>query len=107
MTIKYEEYALLEFFCGFPEVLDEIAEVYQYFYRDKVGHIFSLYISTFDDIAVLKLKHKKLKDPLFSLCLEDVYEIEADKEKLTVIDAGKPFVQVRLRPSITFKFLNL
>jgi hypothetical protein len=61
----------------------------------------------FEGAAILTLKHKELKNPLFSLCLEDVYEIEADQEKLTVIDAGKPFVQVRLRPGINFEFLNL
>ena len=105
MTIKYNEDDLLELFWDFPKVIDEEAEIYEYSYRSKTGHKFSLYMSTYEDTAILTLEHEELKDPIISFELDKVDEIKADQEKLTVVRSGEPFVQVYIRPGITMKFL--
>ncbi|SDC97511.1 hypothetical protein SAMN04488112_1255 [Melghirimyces thermohalophilus] len=101
MSIKYNEYLLLELFNSEPLIIDREAEIYKYQIKGEMGFELTLYFSVYDQYATVRLGCKELKKPIFEVDMENVVEIRAGKEKISFFkqESQEPVFQVRISPS--------
>lgn len=103
--IRYDEYELLELFCGFPNTIDEEAEILDYRYTDSYGFSLSLYLSAYDEEALVILEHDKFIKPIFSLDLNEVRTIKGTPDKLVLVTINKEIL-VYFKPNFSLS-INL
>ncbi|GAC43357.1 hypothetical protein [Paenibacillus popilliae] len=102
MSIRFDEYKLLEIFCNEPKILVEEAEIYLYSTGYVKDFLFELYFSTFDEHVSVRLEHKHLVNPIFDIGLDNISTIRCDEEKIELCrDEENPVLRIYMKPSVT------
>ncbi|MCI1696856.1 hypothetical protein [Aneurinibacillus aneurinilyticus] len=102
MSIRFDEYKLLELFGNEPKVIDEEAEIYVYSTGYVDEFLFELYFSTYDERVSVRLEYKNLSNPIFEVGLDNISRIICDEEKIEFCrDIENPVLRIYIRPSVT------
>ncbi|UFJ41429.1 hypothetical protein LOK74_02515 [Brevibacillus humidisoli] len=101
MSIKFDEYLLLELFESEPIIIDSEAEIYKYQKKDNIGLAIILYFSVYDQYATVRLEHKDIIKPLFEVEINNLRLIDADNEKISLFkqESKEPAIQIIISPS--------
>ena len=106
MSIKYDEYELLELFFQEPVfVHDKETGMYIYKQDNSDGFTLTMYLSIHEGICKISLCHSTCLNPLFDLRLMNVSCIKGDKEKLVISqNSHQPNVIVYFKPNYALRF---
>ena len=111
-SIGFEQHEFLTFFDT-EDVLEKEAGIVRYSVRDENKMLFSLYISTYDQYAIVSLKYGDVEKYVFEVGMRNISRISCDKQNLYFYknkedhlcsqqDANliEPFLIVNVKPTV-------
>jgi len=103
MSTVYDKKTFVKIFDSF-RVHDEIAEIIKFFLSSENDLMFTLYISPYDEYAVVMLKKKGVVRWIFDVCVENLDSIVYEESSLKFYrkdGLGEPAMVVVLEPAIS------
>lgn len=106
MFIKYDEFELLELFTNEPKEIDgKDAGIFVYKIDDDNGFQFTMYISVYENLCCLTLKHKNLEKPIFDFEIQNVIQITTKESAVMIKQEGKDeMIVMHFMPNFSLDF---
>ncbi len=104
MYIKYDEYELLEMFLNEPlEINGKEGGVFLYKSKNMNGFELSMYISIYEQLCCINLKHISLLNPVFDSTIYEVEKILKKENSLIIKKYNKDKIVIYFKPNISLK----